>query len=134
MQQHSIDAHNVHITRLHPLALAVGVGAATVLGIVLFGTAMGSLWGMMGGAGGGWMHGSVGGAAGSGGWIMGSPGYGGGSMTGSGWGLFAYTLLWGGIGGAIVGGVTAWVYNAFVGRNRNAPVGSAHPSVPGPDR
>jgi hypothetical protein len=118
MRQQSIDAQNRDIMRLHPLALAMGFGAAAVLGIVLFGTAIGA--GMMGGAGGGWM--------------MRGSGYGGGSMMGSGLGLFAYALIWGGIGGAILGGVTASIYNGVVGRNGCAPADVGIPSVLGPDR
>ncbi len=96
--------------RLSPLALASGFGVAGVLATVLLG-AMGTM-------GGGWMHGSTGGGFGNGGWMMGGgSGYGGGSMMGGGLSMFAFALMWGFLGGAFVGGVSAWVYNAVVARN-----------------
>ncbi len=116
IQQPSAPATTHAVTRLNPLALAAGFGVAGVVLIVLFGTVMGSLWGMMGGSGmmgggGGWMHGAAGGGAAGGG-----PGYGGGSPMGGGVGFFVYALLAGFLGGAIAGGVAAWVYNAVTAR------------------
>jgi len=100
------------IKRLSPVALALAFGAAGVVVAILFSAVMGATWGMMGGGagggwmGGGWMHGSVGGG----------PGYGG-SMMGGGFGFLVYALVWGFLGGALAGGVSASVYNYVVARN-----------------
>ncbi len=104
-QQPSTSPTTLAVARLNPLALAVGFGVSGVVLIFLFGTVMGSHWGMMGG--GGWMmHGYPGGG----------PDYGGGSPMGSGVGFFVYALVAGFLSGAIAGGVAAWVYNAVVAR------------------
>lgn len=90
--------------RLNPLALVIAFGVAGVVEVILFGVVMGAMWGMMGSSsmmGGGGMHGSVGGG----------PGYCGGWMMGGGLGFFVYALFSGFLGGAIAGGVSAWVYN-----------------------
>ncbi|MEO7004791.1 MAG: hypothetical protein ABI064_05065 [Acidobacteriaceae bacterium] len=110
IQQPSTSATTLAVTRLNPLALAVGFGVAGVVLILVFGIVMGSLWGVMGGGGmmggGGWMHGSS----------SGSPGYGGGSPMGGGVGFLVSALLSGFLGGFIAGGTTAWVYNAVIAR------------------
>jgi hypothetical protein len=113
-QQPSNVARNSAATRLSPGALSVAFGVATAVVILLFGGAMGTTGGMMGGGWGGLMHGSVGGGPGvSGGWMMGSGGLG--------FGIAA--LVWGFLSGAVAGGITAWVYNAMVRRAeyRRAP-------------
>ena len=92
--------------RLNPGALALAFGVAGALVIILFGGVMSATSGMMGGAGGGWMHGSSGGG----------PGYGG-SMMGGGLGFLGYALVCGFLGGALAGGVSAFVYNSITGRN-----------------
>lgn len=115
MQQPATAAQNLQVVRLNPLALAFGFGVAGVVEVLLFGAVAGSIWGMMGGAGSGWMHGSAGGGIGSGGWMMGG-GYGAGTMMGGGLGLFVYALFCGFFGGAIAGGTAAWVYNAVTAR------------------
>lgn len=98
IQQPSASPAALAVTRLNPLALAAGFGVAGVVLVLVFGAVMGILWGMMDGrgmmGGGGMMPGSSSGAP----------------------GLFAYALLSGLLGGAIAGGVTAWVYNAVMVR------------------
>jgi hypothetical protein len=100
MQRLSTSVPSLGATRLNPIALAVGFGVAGVVEIVLFGAVMGAMSGMMGGNGGGWMHGSAGG----------------GMMAGSG-GFFAYALIWGFVGSSDAGGIAALVYNAVIERN-----------------
>lgn len=93
--------------RLNPIAFAIASGVAGVVGAIMFGVAMGATWGMMGGGsamGGGWMHG-------------GEAVYGQGSMMGGGLGFILYAVNCGFIGGAIVGWVSAWVYNKVEARN-----------------
>ena len=91
--------------RLNPAALTLAFGVAGAVVVILFGGLASATWGMMGGVSGGWMHGSVGGG----------PGYGG-SMMGGGLGFLGYALVCGFFGGAIAGGVSAWVYNSILGR------------------
>ena len=71
IQQPSTSATTLAVTHLNSLALAVGFGVAGVVEILLFGSVMGAMWGMMGGTGGAWIHGSAGGEISSGGWMMG---------------------------------------------------------------
>lgn len=104
MQQLPLSAQPLSVTRLNPLAFAIGFGVAGVVEILLFGTVMGAMSGMMGGSGGGWMH------------VSGS-GFGGSSMMGGGVGFFVYALIWGFFGSAIAGGVAASIYNAVISRN-----------------
>ena len=92
--------------RLNPVALAVAFGVAGTVVIMLFGSVMGATWGMMGGAGGGWMHGSAGGGSGYGG-----------SMMGGGFGFMGFAIVCGFLGGALAGAVSAWVYNSVVVRS-----------------
>lgn len=77
--------------RLNPLALALGFGIAGVVEMLLVGTVMGSMWGMMGG-------------------------YGGSTMR-NGFGLLTYGLFSGFVGGAVMGGIAAWIYNAVIARD-----------------
>ncbi len=105
MQQLSLSATAPSATRLNPLALAFGFGVAGVVEILLFGTVMGAMSGMMGGNGGGWMMGG------------GGPGYRGGSMMGGSVGFFVYALIWGFFGSSAAGGIAALVYNAVNSRN-----------------
>jgi len=118
MQQPSTTTLSHSTMRLNPVALVIAFGIAGAVEVLLFGVVMGAMWGMMGGGG---MHGSVGSGPGNGGgWMMGGgvgPGYGGGSMMGGGVGFFVYALFWGFLGGAIAGGVSAWVYNNIIARN-----------------
>jgi len=110
MQQQPTATPSRTMMRLNPGALAIAFGVAGVVEVILFGVVMGAMWGMMGSSsmmGGGGMHGSVGGG----------PSYGGGSMMGAGLGFFVYALFWGFLGGAIAGGVSAWVYNNLIARN-----------------
>jgi len=110
MQQQSTATPSPTMMRLSPVALAIAFGVGGVVEVILFGVLMGGMWGMMGGGsmtGGGWMHGSVGAG----------PGYSGGSMMNGGPGFFVYALLWGALGGAVVGGVSAWVYNNVIARS-----------------
>ena len=95
--------------RLNPLALALGFGVAGVVEMLLVGTVMGSMWGMMGGTAG--VHATSGGF-GSNGWMMGGAG-----MMGNSFGLLTYGLFSGFVGGAIMGGVAAWIYNAVIARD-----------------
>ena len=95
------------VRRLNPLALAVGFGVAGLLSMILFGTVMGAMWGMMGGAGQGSGYGATP-------WMRG--GYGGSMMSG-GPGSFFFALIWGFFGSAIAGAVIAWGYNAVAARN-----------------
>ena len=104
MQQPSTTTLSHSTMRLNPVALVIAFGIAGAVEVLLFGVVMGAMWGMMGGGG---MHGSVGSG----------PGYGGGSMMGGGVGFFVYALFWGFLGGAIAGGVSAWVYNNIIARN-----------------
>jgi len=91
--------------RLNPAALALAFGVAGAVVVILFGGLMSATWGMMGGGtGGGWMHGSAG------------VGYGG-SMMGGGLGFLGYALVCGFLGGALAGGVSAFVYNSVTARN-----------------
>lgn len=117
MQQISTRTTSLSVTRLNPLALAFGFGVAGVVEILLFGAVMGAMSGMMGGNGGGWMHGSGSGGMMGGGWMMGGPGYGGGSTIGGGIGFFVYALIWGFVGSAVAGGIAALVYNAVIARD-----------------
>jgi len=106
MQQSSPTPKLSHVTHMHPIALALGFGIAGLVVVLLFEVGIGSTWSMMGGTGGGWMHGATGG-----------PGFGGGSMMGGAYGFFFFVLIWGFIVAAIAGGITAWVYNAAMRRN-----------------
>lgn len=114
MQQQFATTQRRAAMRLNPLALVIAFGVAGVVEVILFGVVMGAMWGMMGGGG---MHGSAGGAAYGGGWMMGGAGYGGGSMMGGGIGFVVYALFWGLFAGAIAGAVSAWVYNNVIARN-----------------
>lgn len=105
IQQPTEAAKTLVATPLNPLALAVGFGFAAMVLILLFGTVMGSMWGMMGGTG-------------AGGWMMGGGhGYGGSSMMGAGIGFLLYALAWGFFGGAVAGVTAAFAYNAVIRRN-----------------
>ena len=118
MQQQSTAIPSRSTMRLNPVALVIAFGVAGVIEVILFGVVMGAMWGMTGGGG---MHGSAGGGpSNGGGWMMGGGGgtaYGGGSMMGGGFGFAVFALFWGALGGAIAGGVSAWVYNNVIPRN-----------------
>lgn len=86
--------------RLDTLALAVAFGVAGIALVVLSGAVMGATWGMMGT--GAFANGSM----------MGS----GGTMMGGGLGMMIYALVVAFLGGALVGGVTAAIYNNIVAR------------------
>jgi hypothetical protein len=89
--------------RLNPAALGLAFGVAGAVVVILLGGLISAMWGMM--AGGGWMHGSAGGAS-----------YGD-SMMGGGLGFVGYALVCGFSVGALAGGVSASVYNYVSARN-----------------
>jgi hypothetical protein len=93
--------------RLNAGALALAFGVAGALEATLFIAVTGAMWGTMDG-GVGSMHRSLG---------LGS-GYG--SMMAGGFGSFFSAVVCGFLGGALAGGVSAWVYNAAVSRQAPA--------------
>jgi hypothetical protein len=86
-------------------ALTLAFGVAGLVVAIVFAAVMGGMWGMMGGNG-GWMHGSVGTG----------PAYGG-SMMGGGAAFIFSAMVFGFLGGALAGSVSAAVYNNIVGRS-----------------
>lgn len=89
-------------TPLDTFALAIAFGVAGIALVLLWGVVMGATWGMMGG--GSFANGSM-------------MGYGGGAMRGGGLGMLLYALVVTFVGGALVGGVTAAIYNKLIARS-----------------